>query len=351
MKKFIFSEKKPAEAEDFLGLLGEKPYRAAQVHDWIFKKNVFEFSGMSNLPKTLIPRLEKEAAILALELEERRISKKDGTRKYLFVLEDGNTVEAVLLPARDRVTVCLSTQVGCPLGCIFCATGMHGFRRNLKAGEIVSQYLYMNRDFIRDAGRKVTNIVIMGMGEPFLNFGELEKSLVAFSASWGAAIPEKKITVSTSGIVTGIQRFTNLPGRYKLSISLHSAYDDKRRQLLPVNKKYSLNKVLSAVGEYVQKKNEIVTFQYLMIRNVNDTVNDALKLAEILENIKCTVNLIIYNKIKGLPFDKPSEPAIAKFMNTLQSRGIFVKRRRSLGEDIDSGCGQLRAGKMCDKSQ
>jgi len=351
MEKFVFSGENPGEAEAFVSSLGEKPYRSGQIYDWIFKKGVFEFPAMSNLPGTFIPILKEKSVVLTLKQVEKRVSKKDGTRKYLFKLEDGNLIESVLLPAAERVTVCVSTQAGCPLGCVFCATGLHGFMRNLKADEIVAQYLLMNRDFIRDTGRKVTNIVVMGMGEPFLNFRAVEKALKIFSSCWGAGISERKITVSTSGIITGIQRFSNLNAKYKLSISLHSPYDDKRKQLIPVNKKYSLKKVLYAVERYIENTGMIVTFQYLMIRGINDTGNDALELARILKNIKCNVNLIIYNRIKGLPFRRPLETSIDKFINILESKGIFVKRRRSMGEEIDSGCGQLRSRKMCVKSQ
>jgi len=346
MKTFIFSGETLKEAERFVSSSGEKPYRARQVYEWIFKKNIFGFDSMTSLPKSFIALLKEKSAALTLSRVERRISSKDGTRKYLFKLKDGNFVESVLLPSRDRVTVCLSTQVGCPLGCIFCATGKSGFRRNLEADEIVAQYLLMSRDYVRDTGKRVTNIVVMGMGEPFLNFAPLNRALEIFSSDRGAGISPRRITVSTSGIITGIDRFAELAKHYKLSISLHSPYDDKRKKLIPLNKKYSLKKVLESADNYVEKTDRLVTFQYLMIKGINDTEDDAFELARLLKDRKCKVNLIVYNSIKGLPFAKPGEKSIGRFTRILSSRGVLVTRRRSMGEDIESGCGQLRAARL-----
>ncbi len=342
MKMFIFTGETLQEAREFMVSSGDKKYRADQVFKWIYKKNVFDPVKMTDLPSGLIPFLNKKTRVVSVSVQDRRVSKRDRTSKYLFRLNDGNCIESAFLPYEKRNTACLSAQVGCPLGCMFCATGKQGFIRNLSADEIVGQYLIMNRDAVKETGRGITNIVLMGMGEPFLNYDSVFRALEILSEPWGAGMSPRRITISTSGIITGINRLISEKKRYKLSISLHSPFDEKRRKLIPVNKKYSIKRLLDAIDRYIEATGMMVTFQYLLIGGFNDAKADAGMLAEMLKDIKCKVNIIIYNRVADLPFKKPPEKSVERFMSILASAGIKTTIRKSRGDDIDSGCGQLR---------
>lgn len=342
MEKFILTAETLNEAREFMVTLGVDKYRADQIYDWIYRKNVFEFNKMSNLPKDLIALLNEKTETVTIETVEKKVSKKEGTKKYLLELKDGHTVESVYLPFRERSAVCLSVSVGCPLGCAFCATGKYGFVRHLTVDEITGQFLLINRDVVNEKGKGISNIVIMGMGEPFLNYTNLIKALEILAEPWGAGISPHRITVSTSGILTGIEKFSKESKPYNLSISLHSPFDEKRKQLIPLNKKYSLRLLMEAVDNYIEKKGDTVTFQYLLIGGYNDTKTDAVELTRFLRGPKYKVNIIVYNKVADVPFAKPSEQSIDRFVFMLSSSGIKVTRRKSMGEDIESGCGQLR---------
>ncbi len=342
MKPFIFTGETLTEARDFLVSCGDKKYRADQVLRWIYEKNIFDFDEMTNLPKALASLLKSRAETVSVAVCGKKTSKKNKTIKYLFKLNDGNCIESVFLPYNKRNTACISVQVGCPLGCAFCATGRQGFIRNLTTDEIVGQFLQINRDAVMNKAGGVSNIVLMGMGEPFLNYNNVIKALDILSEPWGAGISHRRITVSTSGVVAGMDRLSAEKKHYNLSISLHSPFSEKRKQLIPLNKKYSLRRLMDASERYIEKTKTMITFQYLLIGGFNDTVSDARELTVLLKGLKCKINIIVYNKISGLPFKKPTEKAMERFISILTSSGITTTRRKSMGEDIDSGCGQLR---------
>lgn len=327
--------------EAFLEKLAEKKYKAKQIAKWIYNKGVTDFAQMSDLSKELRQKLSEVAYIGKLNLIRKQTSKIDQTEKFLFELSDGERIETVLMREKNRVTVCISTQVGCVLNCIFCATGKGGFERNLSVGEIVDQIIEI-QGFLGDE-EKITNIVIMGMGEPLLNYDNVVKAVRISHSELGLSISAKKITLSTAGIVPRIYQLANEGLKIKLALSLNAPDDGLRKKLMPITKKYPLAEVLDALKYYSWKNDVRITFEYILIKGVNDSREQALKLATLVRGIPCKINLIPYNSIKGCPYEKPEEETLQAFRDTLYPRAPAVTLRKSKGADIQAACGQLRA--------
>jgi 23S rRNA (adenine2503-C2)-methyltransferase len=324
-----------------LGDLEEKKYKAKQLAKWIYNKGVIDFEQMTDLSNELRRKLSEVAYIGNLKLIRKQVSKIDQTEKFLFELADGKRIETVLMREKNRVTVCISTQVGCALSCIFCATGKSGFERNLSAGEIVDQIIAVRGHLRED--EKITNIVIMGMGEPFLNYENTVKAIRIIQSEIGLSISAKRITVSTSGIVPGIRQLADEGLKIKLALSLNAPDDELRRKLMPITKKYPLSEVLDALKYYAKENDIRITFEYVLIKKVNDSAQQALKLAKLIRGIPCKINLIPYNPIKGCQYEKPDEETMQTFRDMLYPRAPAVTLRKSKGADIQAACGQLRA--------
>ncbi len=328
-------------------------FRAKQIYNWTYHKYASSFDEMKNLPKTMRVDLEENFTLTPLKtlLIQDSI---DGSRKYLFELHDGHTVEAVLLLMKaeqyhedgsikhqKRYTVCISSQVGCKVGCAFCLTAKGGFMRNLTAGEIVSQLLMIKKDNDIDANRRV-NIVYMGMGEPLDNLDHVVKSIKIFSDPEGMAIATHRQTVSTSGLSTKIEKLGKMELGINLAISLHAVDDELREQLMPINKAYNIESIITAVKNFPINDRKRVMFEYLVIKNVNDDISAAKKLLSLLDGIKSKVNLIYFNPYGGTEFKRPDEKDMMKFQEYLTQRGLLCTIRESKGLDISAACGQLR---------
>ncbi len=330
--------------KDLLKILsekGEKGYRASQIFSWIYGKGVSNFNAMTDLSKELRKYLEENFFLSPLNIIEKRIA-QDGTTKYLLKLRDGSCIESVIIPHPNRITYCISTQVGCPIGCAFCATGMAGFQRNLNAGEIVNQVLTLKADSKTPPNR----IVYMGMGEPFLNYDEVIKSLEILSHPAGANISTRSITLSTVGMVPKIYEFAKVTGSYRLAISLHSAQQRKREKIIPIAAKYRLNELKKAILSFQKEKGKRITIEYVLLREFNTSEEDAISLKIFLKGIKAFVNLIPYNPVKGSPFERPDLEEIRRFHQTLIKLGINAIIRKEKGNDIEAACGQLRRIRM-----
>lgn len=327
-----------AELEGFILSLGEKKFRAKQVFEWMHK-GVRTFDEMKNIPKGLREKLMECADIEAVETELVQESKKDGTRKYLLKLSDGQYVESVLMRYNYGNTVCISTQAGCRMGCAFCASCEGGLKRNLTAGEILDQVLAVSNDL----GQKVDNVVVMGVGEPFDNYDNLSRFIDNINDKNGFGMGMRSITVSTCGLVPKIKQFAQDYPQVTLAISLHAPNDDLRNELMPVNKKYDYKTLLAACRDYVRVTNKRITFEYILIDGVNDTQKHAKELAENLRGILCHINLIPFNGVAGKKFAAAKALRAEEFRGVLKQNGFEATIRRELGSDIDGACGQLRS--------
>ena len=325
--------------------MGERPFRAAQVFDWLYQKGVSDFAAFSTLSKELRENLAARFSIGRLELEAR-LESRDGTAKLLFRLADGHCVETVLIPAGPRTTACLSTQVGCKFGCAFCASGLHGFKRNLSPSEITGQELYLTRTL----GLDITNYVFMGMGEPLDNFENLTRAIRTMNAPEGMGIAARRMTISTAGHIPGIERLKGLDLQVNLSVSLHAVTDRLRTRLMPINKTYPLEKLVEACEDYIRSGGRMITLEYILIKGVNDGLHDADGLAGIARRLRAKVNLIAWSPVAGLPFETPAEADVARFRRWLEERKIRVTLRLSKGKDIFAACGQL-AGRFKDRDR
>jgi 23S rRNA (adenine2503-C2)-methyltransferase len=321
--------------EKLLEELGEKKYRARQLALWIYARGVTGFDQMTDLSRDLRERLDQISFIENLKLVQSQTSQKDISEKFLFELSDGEKIESVLIWEDRRVTLCVSTQVGCPLGCTFCATGNMGFKRNLTAGEIVDQAVALEH-------HNITNAVLMGMGEPLLNYENTIMAIRILNNEMGLTLRAKGITLSTAGIPSMIDKLAEENLKIKLAISLNAPTDEKRNQLMPINKKHPLPQLLKAVKNYTKKKKTRVTFEYVLMKDVNDSEKDALALSKLVTGIPCKINLIPYNSAPDLPYERPPEEKIIAFRDYLYPRCPAVTLRRSKGEDIFAACGQLR---------
>ncbi|MCK5863118.1 MAG: 23S rRNA (adenine(2503)-C(2))-methyltransferase RlmN, partial [Candidatus Hydrogenedentes bacterium] len=322
--------------------LGLPAMRGKQIFQWIHQKKIFELDEMTNLPESLRASIDEQAAVSSLSEVTHQYSEQSGTVKALFSLKGGDAIESVLLRHGDRVTCCLSTQVGCALGCSFCATGQAGFRRNLSPAEIVEQALFL----CQEAGlsQNVTpNIVFMGMGEPFQNYDALIKSIDILMHPLGLHIGARKIAVSTVGDVKGILKFAEELWQVRLSVSLHAATDALRDQLIPINKRYPLKKLHKALCEYQRKRGRQITIEYILLNEVNDAPEQAVELAGFLQGLDAMVNIIPWNEVAGLPFSPSPSHRVAAFVTALNTKGVKATVRKERGSDIDAACGQLRA--------
>jgi 23S rRNA (adenine2503-C2)-methyltransferase len=322
---------------------GQPGYRARQVWEWLYQHNVTDFAGMTNLPQALRSRLEAEFRIGSLELVTEIHSTDGQTEKRLWQLPDGQMIESVLMEYDGvRRTACISTQAGCAMGCVFCATGQMGFARHLTAGEIVEQAVQFARQ-LEAQGERLSNVVLMGMGEPLHNYDATLKAIARLNDEAGLNIGQRHITLSTVGLVPAIRRFADERLQVGLAISLHAATDDERSKLLPINKRWPLAKLLEAVRYYVDRTGRRVTFEWALIAGENDTVEQAEKLGQLLHGLKCHVNLIPLNPTSGYA-GRPSDPArVETFQAVLRSYHIGSTVRVRRGIDIQAGCGQLKA--------
>lgn len=313
--------------------LGEPTYRSKQIADWVYRKGARDFDSMTNLPKSLREQLKQRAKITRSRIIHK-LAADDGTTKFLLQLSDGETIEAVLLPYPDRVSVCVSTQVGCPVGCVFCATGKSGFVRNLTSGEIVDQVLTLSET------TPVTHVVLMGMGEPLLNFHNVLKAVRLLNQEVGISM--RRITISTVGITPAIRKMAELDLQLTLAVSLHAPDQRLRAELIPLCAKYPLAELMSACRDYAEQTKRRVTFEYLLLADINDSPSHAAQLARLVRGMLCHVNLIPFNEVVGSPFRRPSEQVIATFRSVLERHGVQVTQRVERGHSIAAACGQLR---------
>jgi 23S rRNA (adenine2503-C2)-methyltransferase len=326
--------------EELSGALECKPFQARQLFAWIHRRGITEFSRMTDLPRDLRRHLEEKYTVRAARVETVQESAATGTRKALLCLADGEAVEAVRLRDSERITLCLSSQAGCPLGCHFCATAASGYRRNLTPGEITDQVYALCAE--EDPGGRTPNIVYMGMGEPFLNYDAVIASIRLLMHEQGMNIGARKITVSTAGILPGIQRFSREDWQVRLSVSLHAANNALRSELMPVNGKYPLEQLKHSLREYNEITGRRFTVEWTLLKGVNDREADARQLIQYLQGLKASVNLIPWNAVADLPFSSPPPEHTARFQKILEHAGISVTIRREKGGDIDAACGQLR---------
>ncbi|MGA2871047.1 MAG: 23S rRNA (adenine(2503)-C(2))-methyltransferase RlmN, partial [Verrucomicrobiota bacterium] len=352
----------------------EPVYRVPQLLDWLYARRVTTWDAMTNLPKELREKLRAHFSLQTLELARKQGS-RDTTQKFLWKLADGSFIESVLIPANpalygdasDRHTLCISTQVGCAYGCKFCASGLEGWKRNLGIHEIVEQILSVERwgetENLKDQTAKATdggasgtlppkapkskirfvdNIVVMGMGEPLANYDNLLKALKTLNAPWGAGIGARKITISTSGLAPQIRKLAAEPLQFRLAISLHGATDEVRNRIMPVNRKYPLKELVNACEDYQHEKGRMITLEYILIAGINDALEQTRPLAVLAKRLHAKVNLIPYNKVEDLPWERPSEEVCENFLAALEDQGVIATLRREKGHDIDAACGQLR---------
>ena len=331
----------PSELEDLAVELGASRYRGRQLATWIYRKSVYALDAMSDLPRDFRSALSENRTVTLPDVA-RVTPSQDGSRKLVFRLEDDSRVSAVIMPDDDRITLCLSTQVGCGYACAFCLTGTMGLERNLTAGEIVGQLLAANALLAED-GQRVTHLVFMGMGEPLANFAALVKAVRIFTdAKLGLGYSPRRITVSTVGLVSGIEKLGREDLKVNLAVSLHASSDDVRSQLMPVNRSWNLSALMEAVRKYPLTHRQRVFFEYVMLDGVNDDVEDARRLARLLRGVKAKVNLIPFNDWEGSTFQRPPLPRILAFQSVLLDADITTTVRWSKGEDIGAACGQLR---------
>jgi 23S rRNA (adenine2503-C2)-methyltransferase len=342
-------------------------YRVTQLLEWLYARRVATWGAMTNLPKPLREKLREKFSLHSLELVHKQGS-HDTTQKFLWRLHDHSLIESVLIPANpalygeasDRHTLCISTQVGCAYGCKFCASGLDGWKRNLTPDEIVEQVIAVERFSPQSTvqsresedganskprtadSRLVDNVVVMGMGEPLANYEHLLKALKILNAPWGGGIGARKITISTSGLAPQIRRLAAEALQFRLAISLHGATDAVRNRIMPVNRKYPLKELVAACEQYQIQKGRMLTFEYILIAGVNDSIEQAVPLAALAKKLFAKVNLIPYNKVEGLPWERPDERICEAFLRALKKQKVTATLRREKGHDIDAACGQLR---------
>jgi 23S rRNA (adenine2503-C2)-methyltransferase len=331
------------ELTEFFLQAGEKQFRAKQVFEWLWTKGVIRFADMLNLSKSQRVILDENFSIYPARISRILIS-KDGTIKTEFLLYDGNLVEGVLIPTGSRATACVSSQVGCSLSCRFCATGRMKFRRNLEKGEIFDQVNIIRKQAKKQLNRKLTNIVLMGMGEPLLNYENVLKAMNSVTSIEGLGMSPRRITISTVGISEKIRRLGDDKVKFNLALSLHSANERKREKIIPVNRTNSLKSLSEALSYYYSKVRKRVTFEYLLLRDINDTFQDAKELAEFCRVVPCKINLIEYNNTGDRLFYPSVPEKTSAFAEYLKGKNLIVNIRKSRGQDIDAACGQL-AGK------
>ena len=329
------------ELEALVISLGEKPYRARQILNWLYQNPVSTFEEMTNLPKTLRAKIESLSYFSTLATTAVKTA-PDGTHKFLFTLQDGNTIESVLIPEKKHLTICISTQVGCAMGCTFCLSGKDGLIRNLTAAEIVNQIYVIKNDFLDK--EQTINIVFMGMGEPLANFDNTCKAIRILTDPLGFNFPPRRITVSTAGLIPEIKRLgKELP--VNLAISLNAPTDKLRDVLMPINRKYPLGKLIKSASQAILPSRKHITFEYILMDGVNDSLKDARALASLLRGLRCKVNLIPFNEHKRITFKRSTTQAVNQFQQHLSSKNFTVLVRYSKGNAIAAACGQLSCGR------
>ena len=336
------------ELEEYIRQIGEKPFRAKQLYQWMHEKLADSFEEMTNLSKSFRVQLEENTKLTLLRPVDIRTSALDGTQKYLFELEDGNVIESVLMKYKHGNSVCISSQVGCRMGCRFCASTIGGLNRNLTPAEMLEQVYRIQKL----SGERVSNLVVMGTGEPLDNYDNLLKFIRLLSDSRGLNISQRNITVSTCGIVPNIRRLAEEGLQITLALSLHASNQEKRRKLMPVANKYELAEVLDACRYYFEKTGRRLTFEYSLVGGVNDTPEDVRELTALVEGMNCHINLIPVNPVKEREYVQPERSVVLAFKNKLEKKGINVTIRREMGRDINGACGQLRRSyieKNCEK--
>ncbi|NQT46918.1 MAG: 23S rRNA (adenine(2503)-C(2))-methyltransferase RlmN [Candidatus Omnitrophica bacterium] len=328
------------ELEKALSGIGEQSYRARQIFSWLYQRGIKDFSEIDNIPKKLITKLDQIYCISS-PTPRQHLKSRDKTEKILFELSNGHLIETVLICAKGRKTLCLSTQVGCKFSCSFCASGLNGFKRDLTVSEIIGQILYFRNDF----KHKITNYVFMGMGEPLDNYENVAKAVMIMNEPKGLAIGARRITVSTCGIIPGIEKLNGLGIQVNLSISLHGANDGLRNRLMPINKKYPLEKLLKACEDFKGNTGRMITLEYVLIKGINDSTQDIDGLAAIADRLKAKVNLILYSPVPGLNFKIPNPGDIDAVTKRLTEKGVSATLRKSKGRNIQAACGQLAGTK------
>jgi 23S rRNA (adenine2503-C2)-methyltransferase len=327
------------ELEHFMLDREEAIFHAKQVFSWVYKKGAVDFSSMSNLPESLRNNLKNEFSIFDLKLIKTSKS-HDGTQKSLFVLKDGELVESVIIPSEKRISACISTQVGCKYACSFCASGVAGFERNLTPGEIIEEVLFLNKQI---HPKKITHIVFMGTGEPLDNYDSLMKAIRLINSPDALGIGSRRITISTSGVIPGIEKLAQEGLQIELSVSLHSAEDKVRSLLMPINKVYTLQELINSCKDYINRTGRQITFEYILIKGMNASLECAQKLVKLLKGLKLVkVNLITANPVKELNIEPPQRQEIILFKDYLMKHGLHATLRKPRGEDIEAACGQLR---------
>ena len=325
------------ELQNELVALGEKKYRAEQIFKWIYVDKVKKFDEMTNLSIELREKLKKEYTMCNFKILKKQEA-SDGTKKYLFDVLDGNAIESVLMEYHHGKTICVSSQIGCKMGCKFCASTGIKFIRSLTCGEIVEQVLAVEQDI----GDKISNIVFMGIGEPFDNYDNVMKAIKIINNQKGLNIGARHISISTSGLVPMIYKFADEELQCTLSISLHATNDEKRSSMMPINNRYNIKELMEACKYYINKTNKRISFEYALAKDNNDNLDDAKELVKLLKGMLCHVNLIPINKIENGNYVKSTNENIIKFRDFLNKNGIVATIRRELGSDIDAACGQLR---------
>lgn len=326
------------ELKEEMRMLGEKPFRAVQLYEWMHKKLVRGYEEMPNIPAALKEKCRESYRFTALQMLEVQESQADGTKKYLFALADGNVVESVLMHYKHGNSVCISSQAGCRMGCRFCASTLDGLKRNLLASEMLDQVYAVTRE----SGERVSNVVVMGTGEPLDNYENLLRFITLLTDENGLHISQRNLTVSTCGIVPKMRELAQKKLQITLALSLHAATDDKRRELMPIANTYSLSELMQACSYYFGQTGRRITFEYSLVREVNDTKKDAQQLIELIKGLNCHVNLIPVNPIKERDYVQSDRQAVEAFRDRLQKAGITATVRREMGRDIDGACGQLR---------
>ncbi len=333
------------EIEDYFSLLNEPRYRAAQVFEWLWEKNVTGFDQMTTLPLTLRTKMKNDFFLSHLRTDTIQTS-KDGTRKIAFRSTDNHIIEGVLIPAGKRMTACVSSQAGCALNCSFCATGKMGFKRNLTSGEIFDQVTETEKLAREVSGNRLSNIVFMGMGEPLLNYENVMHAVSMISSDKGLGYSPGRITISTVGITKYIRKLADERFPVQLAISLHTANNQKRELIMPVAKSNPLTGIADAIKYYHKKTGSRISYEYLLLRDFNDTISDARELARFCRISPCKINLIEYNEVQGSPFKRSDPVRTKEFVRFIESKNLVVNIRKSFGDDIDAACGQLAGNNL-----
>jgi 23S rRNA (adenine2503-C2)-methyltransferase len=330
-----------AELDDYFLSIGEKKFRAKQAYEWIWQKAAQSFDDMTNLSKELRSKLAEEFSFPALKIDATQYS-EDGTIKTRFKTFDGHSIEGVMIPTEERRTACVSSQIGCSLSCKFCATGYMDRKRNLTYDEIYDEVVLINKQSESVFEKKLSNIVFMGMGEPLLNYGNVLKAIERISAEDGLAMSPRRITVSTAGVAKMIKKLGDDQVRFKLAVSLHAGNDKKRNEIMPINETNNIKALTDALNYFYKQTGNEITFEYILLKNFNDSQKDADELIKIYRQVPADlINIIEYNPIDAFRFTKPDEEATETFMHYLERNRVNARLRRSRGQDIDAACGQL----------